>query len=171
MSLFSLVPGWHSEAHSWPALEDITLPTMRLHRTTIAMQPPSPRALSLMLAWSKDHSVVKTCTAIFILAIIWPFVPHYQPPALRYIDHSLNPPPIMKSPFDKTMAIIRWNHAHKERLPLLQKYEPFFHTVQFVKISQLRLTSHYWFQVPVIVCRAWSLACWLVGKTWFTTMP
>ncbi|KAK1585160.1 UDP-galactose transporter [Colletotrichum navitas] len=35
----------------------------------------------------------------------------------------------VESPFKNTMAMIRWNSAHPERIPLLQKYEPFFHTV------------------------------------------
>ncbi|KAL0939567.1 UDP-galactose transporter [Colletotrichum truncatum] len=35
----------------------------------------------------------------------------------------------IESPFKNTMAMIRWNSAHPERIPLLQKYEPFFHTV------------------------------------------
>ena len=37
-------------------------------------------------------------------------------------------PPI-ESPFKNTMAMIRWNSAHPERVPLLMKYAPFFHTV------------------------------------------
>ncbi|TEA11053.1 CMP-sialic acid transporter 2 [Colletotrichum sidae] len=37
--------------------------------------------------------------------------------------------PKVESPFKNTMAMIRWNSAHPERIPLLMKYEPFFHTV------------------------------------------
>jgi hypothetical protein len=29
------------------------------------------------------------------------------------------------------MGIIRWNNYHIERLPLLEKYEPFFHTTHY----------------------------------------
>ncbi|KAK1964718.1 UDP-galactose transporter [Colletotrichum sublineola] len=35
----------------------------------------------------------------------------------------------VESPFKNTMAMIRWNSAHPERIPMLQKYEPFFHTL------------------------------------------
>ncbi|GKT55679.1 UDP-galactose transporter [Colletotrichum tofieldiae] len=35
----------------------------------------------------------------------------------------------VESPFKNTMAMIRWNSARPERIPMLQKYEPFFHTV------------------------------------------
>jgi hypothetical protein len=33
------------------------------------------------------------------------------------------------SPFNSTLAFIRWNSAHTERVPYLMKYEPFFHSV------------------------------------------
>ena len=36
---------------------------------------------------------------------------------------------VLESPFKNTMAMIRWNSMHPERVPLLMKYEPFFHTV------------------------------------------
>jgi hypothetical protein len=35
----------------------------------------------------------------------------------------------IQSPFKNTMAMIRWNSAHPERIPLLMKYDNFFHTV------------------------------------------
>jgi hypothetical protein len=35
----------------------------------------------------------------------------------------------VESPFKNTMAMIRWNSPHPERIPLLMKYQPFFHTV------------------------------------------
>ncbi|CAL3967738.1 unnamed protein product [Diplocarpon coronariae] len=35
----------------------------------------------------------------------------------------------LHSPFNTTMAFIRWNSHHEERVPLIQKYEPFFHTL------------------------------------------
>jgi hypothetical protein len=33
------------------------------------------------------------------------------------------------SPFKNTLAMIRWNSPHQERVPLLMKYEPFFHNI------------------------------------------
>ncbi|KAK1979657.1 UDP-galactose transporter [Colletotrichum cereale] len=35
----------------------------------------------------------------------------------------------VESPFKNSVAMIRWNSARPERIPLLRKYEPFFHTV------------------------------------------
>ncbi|RFU28397.1 hypothetical protein B7463_g7933, partial [Scytalidium lignicola] len=39
--------------------------------------------------------------------------------------------PILTSPFANTLAMIRWNSNHPERMPLLAKYGPFFHDVHF----------------------------------------
>ncbi|KAH8819502.1 UDP-galactose transporter [Xylogone sp. PMI_703] len=39
--------------------------------------------------------------------------------------------PILTSPFANTLAIIRWNSNHPERMPLLAKYGPFFHDIHF----------------------------------------
>jgi hypothetical protein len=38
---------------------------------------------------------------------------------------------IIHSPFNNTMGFVKWNHYHVERIPLIQKYEPFFHTVHY----------------------------------------
>jgi hypothetical protein len=35
----------------------------------------------------------------------------------------------VESPLKNTLAMIRWNSAHPERIPQLMKYQPFFHTV------------------------------------------
>ena len=37
--------------------------------------------------------------------------------------------PVLTTPFKSTMAMIRWNGRRVERVPLLMKYAPFFHTV------------------------------------------
>jgi hypothetical protein len=36
---------------------------------------------------------------------------------------------MVSSPFKTTMAMVRWNARRMERVPLLMKYQPFFHTV------------------------------------------
>ncbi|KUJ23572.1 uncharacterized protein LY89DRAFT_186085 [Mollisia scopiformis] len=95
------------------------------------MQLPTQQIFAPVLAWSQHHNVVRVSSAAFILAIIWLFVPQYQKPTLQYIGHSLNPPPILKSPFEKTVAIIRSNKQRSERMFMLKKYEPFFHTVHY----------------------------------------
>jgi hypothetical protein len=37
----------------------------------------------------------------------------------------------LESPFKNTLAMIRWNSVYPERIPLIQKYTPFFHTLHF----------------------------------------
>ncbi|TAQ89874.1 hypothetical protein B7494_g1813 [Chlorociboria aeruginascens] len=39
--------------------------------------------------------------------------------------------PILTSPFKNTLAMVRWNSNHPERMPLLMKYAPFFHDMHF----------------------------------------
>ncbi|KAL3426432.1 UDP-galactose transporter [Phlyctema vagabunda] len=39
--------------------------------------------------------------------------------------------PVLTSPFKNTLAMIRWNSNHPERMPLLRQYAPFFHDVHF----------------------------------------
>ncbi|KAI1075284.1 nucleotide-sugar transporter-domain-containing protein [Whalleya microplaca] len=38
---------------------------------------------------------------------------------------------ILESPFSKTLGFIRWNSPHYERIPLAEKYRPFFHTLHY----------------------------------------
>lgn len=93
------------------------------------MQFPMPKIQKPISTWRESNSA-RASVALFVLVIIWLFVPQYQPHTLKYINHTLNPLPVLKSPFEKTVAVIRFNHAFRERLPLVEKYEPFFHTVQ-----------------------------------------
>ncbi|KAK5053699.1 hypothetical protein LTR84_001660 [Exophiala bonariae] len=37
----------------------------------------------------------------------------------------------VKSPFANTLGFVRWNEAYLERIPLIQKYDPFFHTIHY----------------------------------------
>ncbi|KAK0109322.1 hypothetical protein ONS96_003141 [Cadophora gregata f. sp. sojae] len=39
--------------------------------------------------------------------------------------------PILTSPFNNTLAFVRWNGHRPERVPLIEKYAPFFHTLHF----------------------------------------
>ena len=40
--------------------------------------------------------------------------------------------PVLESPFKNTMAYVRWNSKHEERIPLIKNgYEPFFHTMHY----------------------------------------
>lgn len=36
---------------------------------------------------------------------------------------------ILVSPFNNTLAMVRWNSGRPERIPMIRKYEPFFHTI------------------------------------------
>ncbi|KAF8857864.1 hypothetical protein BDZ45DRAFT_726475 [Acephala macrosclerotiorum] len=91
--------------------------------------------------WSRHPNALRACVAAFILGLIWLLIPDYRHPLWHLNSHPSNSSfpnsnsnsdlPILKSPFEKTMAIIRWNAAHHERIPLLKKYEPFFHTVHY----------------------------------------
>ncbi|KAK2043918.1 hypothetical protein LZ31DRAFT_576168 [Colletotrichum somersetense] len=56
--------------------------------------------------------------------IIRPFTDRTEPYKIRNGAGNLS-----ASPFSNTLAMIRWNSKRTERLPLLMKYEPFFHTV------------------------------------------
>jgi hypothetical protein len=35
----------------------------------------------------------------------------------------------ISSPFKNTLAMVRWNSKHAERIPMIEKYTPFFHTM------------------------------------------
>ena len=37
----------------------------------------------------------------------------------------------LHSPFDHTLAFIRWNSAHIQRIPLIEKYRPFFNELHY----------------------------------------
>lgn len=39
--------------------------------------------------------------------------------------------PGLSSPFANTVGFVRWNAAYLERIPLIEKYEPFFHTIHY----------------------------------------
>ncbi|KAE8451413.1 hypothetical protein EG329_004042 [Mollisiaceae sp. DMI_Dod_QoI] len=46
-------------------------------------------------------------------------------------DNRVEAPGMVKSPFSSTLAFIRFNSHRPERLPLLHKYKPFFHTMHY----------------------------------------
>lgn len=49
-----------------------------------------------------------------------------------------NSPGILDSPFKNTLALIRWNSERPERMPLLEKYRPFFHDLHFSMPNYLK---------------------------------
>lgn len=56
--------------------------------------------------------------------------------------------PIVESPFKNSMAFIRWNHYLPERVPTLEKYQPFFKAVHVsmpnYKKKEGKLGKHYY---------------------------
>ncbi|KAJ0162632.1 hypothetical protein CTA2_4249 [Colletotrichum tanaceti] len=56
--------------------------------------------------------------------IISPFTDNQEPYKIK-----TGPGNLSASPFSNTIAMIRWNTKRTERVPLLLKYKPFFHTV------------------------------------------
>jgi hypothetical protein len=50
---------------------------------------------------------------------------------LPQFESQIDRPSTLHSPFENTMAMIRWNSYHPERIPLLEKYSPFFHSLHF----------------------------------------
>jgi hypothetical protein len=74
--------------------------------------------------------MLATSLTILIVAqldITWGSVSDFQ---LSIPEMPVNPNiRTIKSPFENTMAFIRWNAYRPERIPLLQKYTPFFNTV------------------------------------------
>ncbi|CZR70206.1 uncharacterized protein PAC_20107 [Phialocephala subalpina] len=115
-------------------------PTHQIFESTAAWSAPAWSTPAWSSPWSKHPNVVKSCAAALILGLVWLLIPDYEHPIWHLTGHHSNASfldsnstdlPILKSPFEKTMAIIRWHAAHHERIPLLQHYEPFFHTVHY----------------------------------------
>lgn len=59
-------------------------------------------------------------------------------------DRQSVPPKKVNSPFDRTIAFIRWNAGFRERIPLMEKYRPHFAELHFSipgYTSQLNYTA------------------------------
>jgi hypothetical protein len=50
---------------------------------------------------------------------------------VQSLEENIDARPVLKSPFENTLAMVRWNSYHPERMPLLKKYTPFYDTVHF----------------------------------------
>ncbi|KAK2034241.1 UDP-galactose transporter [Colletotrichum zoysiae] len=107
-------------------------------------EPQKMSLFSKMAAVARKFNKVFLAVATFITVLIVAFLtmseakmPDFakQGGAAPSASASSGPKPVtgsestVESPFKNTMAMIRWNSARPERIPLLQKYEPFFHTV------------------------------------------
>ncbi|TAQ84108.1 hypothetical protein B7494_g7573 [Chlorociboria aeruginascens] len=77
------------------------------------------------------HGTVALCTVFSILTILYTFGLQGPRNALFNNDGSTSRSSILESPFKNTLAMIRWNSLHPERMPLLAQYAPFFHDIHF----------------------------------------
>ncbi|OBR15184.1 Nucleotide-sugar transporter [Colletotrichum higginsianum IMI 349063] len=85
---------------------------------TLADPPHTPEYRLAMRDDTDGHCLTPPAS------IIPPFTEKQEPYQIR-----TGPGNLTASPFSNTLAMIRWNAKRMERVPLLQKYKPFFHTV------------------------------------------
>ncbi len=83
----------------------------------------------------------------FLLGIIAACMIYFFVLRKKYSSHPLLAEPEkgkLKSPFHRTLAFIRWNSAHLERIPVMEKYRPFFYELHYSiprYMKQLNLTG------------------------------
>ncbi|EFQ32406.1 uncharacterized protein GLRG_07676 [Colletotrichum graminicola M1.001] len=85
---------------------------------TVAEPPHTPEYRLYMRDETEGHCLIPPAE------IIPPFTEKTEPYKITNGAGNLS-----ASPFSNTLAMIRWNSKRTERVPLLMKYEPFFHTV------------------------------------------
>ncbi|PMD62276.1 uncharacterized protein K444DRAFT_627235 [Hyaloscypha bicolor E] len=92
-----------------------------------------------------------TITTILIITLL---------ETVSFSDHISKPTSpntsIIHSPFNTTLGFMKWNHHLPDRIPLIQKYEPFFHTIHYSmplpdeKDSELHNLTHDAWQNPLV---------------------
>ncbi|KAL2876535.1 hypothetical protein SGCOL_008110 [Colletotrichum sp. CLE4] len=105
-------------------------------------EPQKMSLFSKMAAVARKFNKIFLAVATFITVVIVAFLtmseakmPDFAKDGASAPSAPSGPKPVtggeskIESPFKNTMAMIRWNSARPERVPMLQKYEPFFHTV------------------------------------------
>ncbi|KZL75522.1 UDP-galactose transporter [Colletotrichum tofieldiae] len=85
---------------------------------TLAEPPHTPEYRLVMRDDTEGHCLTPPAD------IIAPFTEKEEPYKI-----TTGPGNLTASPFSNTLAMIRWNAKRMERVPLLLKYKPFFHTV------------------------------------------
>ncbi|KZL81356.1 udp-galactose transporter [Colletotrichum incanum] len=85
---------------------------------TLAELPHTPEYRLVMRDDTEGHCLTPPAD------IITPFTERKEPYKI-----TTGPGNLTASPFSNTLAMIRWNAKRMERVPLLLKYKPFFHTV------------------------------------------
>lgn len=102
----------------------LVLPVMLARLVTVNLQP----AVGFHLTRPDGSNYLPIPATELGPSLIYPFHGYIRPDNSTdaLLSHPSN---AVTSPLSTAMAIIRLNTARPERLPLLQKYEPFFHTV------------------------------------------
>ena len=91
----------------------------------------------------------KNLRGIILISIIFcVFYFYYQFEKKQWVEHltSVDDNKIV-SPFRNTLGFIRWNSPHNERIPVMEKYRPFFAQLHYSipnKSSNLTLTGDGW---------------------------
>jgi hypothetical protein len=80
-----------------------------------------------------------------LLYIFYSFVPRKnQLPCITVVDIKEKK---SISPFHRTLGFIRWNSAHPDRIPIMEKYRPFFANLHYSMpdyTSKLNYTADGW---------------------------
>ncbi|KAH8764790.1 UDP-galactose transporter [Hyaloscypha finlandica] len=116
-----------------------------LYVTSPAVKSPDEESIKFIIL------PLATITTILIITLL---------ETVSFSDHISKPTSpntsIIHSPFNTTLGFMKWNHHLPERIPLIQKYEPFFHTVHYSmplpdeKDSELHNLTHDAWQNPLV---------------------
>ncbi|KAH9217737.1 nucleotide-sugar transporter-domain-containing protein, partial [Leptodontidium sp. 2 PMI_412] len=106
---------------SWLYME---YPAPKRPIVTFSDEPPRSRPFNFIPSgpkWRNPILLLSSLTSVFIIVFC----------ETMQLSSTSTPVslPILTSPFNTTLAFIRWNGHRPERVPLIEKYAPFFHTL------------------------------------------
>jgi hypothetical protein len=100
------------------------------------------------------HCLSRKTNMTFLLGIIAACIICFFVLTEKHLSHPFLTKPItepekskLKSPFYRTLGFIRWNSAILQRIPVMEKYRPFFYDLHYSiprYIKQLNLTGDGW---------------------------
>lgn len=102
--------------------------------------PPSSEGKSswqVLQQWGKSVLFVSTLFTVVVSVFLTMFastlgdinVGKGEPSTPKTPTHPSTKGEILISPFNNTLAMVRWNSGRPERIPMIRKYEPFFHSI------------------------------------------
>ncbi len=97
-----------------------------------------------------DSFIRGKCLLIFLFAVIISFILwHFGSRRDQIQSFNINGINNRQSlsPFSRTLAFIRWNSAHNDRIPIIEKYRPFFTNLHYSipdSTSNLNYTVDGW---------------------------